>query len=134
MATVSIGAHAAPWYTEAGIATQGYDPVAYFSEGRAVRGDVDFHYKWDGVTWLFASAANRDTFAAEPEKYAPQYGGHCSMAMAGGKKSRGSGEAWSIQNGKLYLNGNTDVRDRWLLDPSKYIARADDWWPRVKDD
>lgn len=58
-----------------GVAIKGYDTVAYFIEGRAVKGSKDFEHRWQGATWRFASAANRDTFAANPVRYAPQYGG-----------------------------------------------------------
>lgn len=121
------------WYTEAGIAVQGYDPVAYFTEKKPVKGDVEFSYKWDGVAWLFSSAEHRELFKKDPEQYAPQYGGYCSLGVAYGEKPSGSAEAWTVRNGKLYLNNNKKVRDRWLQDPAKYIRMADEQWPRIKN-
>lgn len=122
------------WYTEAGMAVQGYDAVAYFTEREPVEGDVAFHYKWDGVTWLFSSSEHREMFKEEPEKYAPQYGGYCSLAVAYGKKSAGSAEAWTVRDEKLYLNYDKEVRKNWLENPAKYIRMADRQWPRIKDD
>ncbi len=116
-----------------GVAIQGYDAVAYFTGGQEEKGKIEFTHKWKGAIWLFKNAANRDLFAANPEKYAPQYGGYCSLSVANGKTSRGSGEAWYIHEGKLYLNYDKDVRDRWLRDVNGNIQKADDWWPRLVD-
>lgn len=114
-----------------GRAIRGYDPVAYFTEGRPVEGSKDFTHEWMGATWYFASAANRDAFAAEPERYAPQYGGYCAFAVANGSTASIDPEAWRIVDGKLYLNYSKSVFAKWLKDIPGYISKADANWPRV---
>lgn len=115
-----------------GVAIQGYDPVAYFTQKSAVRGSAEQRYEWAGVVWLFSSPENRELFAAEPAKYAPQYGGHCALSVANGKTAQGSGEAWTVYKKKLYLNASTTVQSRWEKDQSKYILWADREWPQIK--
>ena len=88
------------WLT--GTAIEGYDPVAYFTESRPVEGASAFSHDWMGVTWYFASAENRVQFAAEPERYAPQYGGYCAWAVAHGYTAKIDPKAWKIVDGKLY--------------------------------
>jgi YHS domain-containing protein len=84
------------------------------------------------MTWFFSSPENRDLFAAAPEKYAPQFGGFCALSVADGKNSRGSGEAWTVHEGKLYLNANKTVMATFRTDPNRWIAKAEGWWPTVK--
>jgi len=115
-----------------GVALDGFDPVAYFTDGRPVEGSRDFAYEWQGATWRFASAAHRDLFAAAPEKYAPQYGGYCAWAVAHGYTADTDPEAWSVVDGKLYLNYNLEVRGKWERDVPGYIAKADQNWPGLR--
>ena len=115
-----------------GVAIQGYDPVAYFTQKTAVRGSAPHSYEWAGTAWFVSSADHRDLFAAEPTKYAPQYGGHCALSVANGKTARGSGEAWTIYKQKLYLFGNKEVQSRWEKDMAGNILRADREWPQLK--
>lgn len=117
-----------PWL---GAAIRGTDPVAYFTEGRPVEGSRKFTHQWKGATWRFASAANRDAFAAAPEKYAPQYGGYCAYGVANGYTVSTAPEAWSIVEGKLYLNYSLDVRADWLKDVPGYIRKANGNWPKA---
>ncbi|MEM7527077.1 MAG: YHS domain-containing (seleno)protein [Pseudomonadota bacterium] len=114
-----------------GTAIDGTDPVAYFTEGRPVDGSSDFKHEYNGATWLFASAENRDLFAANPEKYAPQYGGYCAWAVSQGYTASTDPENWAIVDGKLYLNYNADVQTRWNKDIPGHIASADKNWPKV---
>ena len=114
-----------------GRAIRGYDPVAYFTEGKPVKGSSDFETEWKGATWRFASAANREAFLADPEKYAPQYGGYCAWAVSQGQTAPIEPEQWSIVDGKLYLNYNADVQAKWKADVPGFIARADENWPKV---
>jgi hypothetical protein len=114
------------------VAIGGYDPVAYFTEAKPVEGSGDFEYAWMGATWRFASAADRDRFAAEPEKYAPQYGGYCAYAVSQGGTADVDPAAWHIENGKLYLNLNKKVQSLWLQDIPGYIGKADANWPKIK--
>jgi hypothetical protein len=116
-----------------GTAIKGYDPVAYFTEGRPVEGSRDYSHDWQGVSWRFASAANRDRFIADPESYAPQYGGYCAWAVAEGYTADIDPEAWHIADGKLYLNYDRSIRQRWLADVPGNIARGDDNWPAILD-
>lgn len=115
-----------------GVAIKGYDPVAYFTDGKAVKGDSDFAFEWHGATWHFASAAHRDTFKATPEKYAPQFGGYCAWAVSQGYTASTDPErAWKVVNGKLYLNYNRDVQAKWETDVPGNIAKAEANWPAV---
>lgn len=112
-----------------GFAIQGYDPVAYFTEGEPVKGSDDFTATYDGATYRFASAANRDAFVADPEKYAPQYGGFCAYAVAHDATAPIDPQAFTVLNGKLYLNYSDHVRAQWRNDAADFISRADANWP-----
>ncbi len=114
------------------VAIDGYDPVAYFTAGKPVEGSSDFEYQWMGATWRFASAADRDQFAADPEKYAPQYGGYCAYAVSQGATADIDPEAWHIEDGKLYLNLSKKVQSIWMKDIPGYISKADTNWPKIK--
>jgi YHS domain-containing protein len=109
----------------------GHDVVAYFREGRPVRGLSRFTHEWRGATWRFSSAANRDAFAANPEGFAPAYGGHCAWAAAQGYKAKGDPEHWRIVDGRLFLNYNSDVQKNWEKDVPGFIAAGDAKWPDV---
>ena len=111
---------------------QGFDTVAYFAKSEAVRGSSNFVHDWDGMSWFFSSAGNRDAFAADPSKYAPQFGGFCSLSVANGKNARGGGDSWTVHNGKLYLNYDKDVMSRFRSDISGNISKAEGWWPTIK--
>lgn len=114
-----------------GRAISGADPVAYFTEGKPVKGSADFTHEWQGATWYFASAQNRDTFAADPERYAPQYGGYCAWAVSQGYTASVDYEAWRIVDDKLYLNYSKSVQQRWEQDIPGNIKSADGNWPKV---
>jgi YHS domain-containing protein len=117
-----------------GIAIEGTDPLAYFTEGRPVEGSSAFEHEWMGATWRFASAENRDRFAANPEKYAPQYGGYCAWAVARGYTAKIDPEAWRIVDGKLYLNYSKDVQTQWSADIPGNITKGDANWPKLRAD
>ena len=112
-------------------AIRGHDPVAYFDQKGPVKGSKQFTHPWNGATWHFATAENRDRFAAAPQKYAPQYGGYCAYAVAQGYTADIDPAAWSVVDGKLYLNYSLSVRERWRKDIPGYIRRADVNWPAV---
>ncbi len=114
-----------------GVAIDGYDPVAYFTVGKPVEGRKEFAHPWNGATWRFSSAANRELFAGEPAKYAPQYGGYCAYAVARGTTADIEPEMWTIRDGKLYLNYDAEIQSKWLQDPAGYIAKADVAWPKL---
>jgi YHS domain-containing protein len=114
-----------------GVAIDGYDPVAYFTERKPVEGSKQFEHAWNGAKWRFASDANRQAFISAPRKYAPQYGGYCAFGISRGYAVGIDPEAWSIVGGRLYLNYNLEVRAEWLKDPKGYIAKADANWPSI---
>lgn len=120
-------------YVKDGAAIGGYDAVAYFTEGKPIKGDSTFKVTYEGASWFFASKENADKFKAAPEKYAPQYGGYCAFGCSRGYKAKTSPDAWTIVDGKLYLNYNTEVRETWNNDHQGYIQKADANWPKVKD-
>ncbi len=115
------------------IFNEGYDPVGYFTAGDKVPGSPKFTTDYKGAIIQFASAANRDLFLSDPEAYAPQYGGYCAFAMAHNAIATSVPEAWTVHNGKLYLNFSLGVRERWREDPDGYIAKADPNWPGILD-
>jgi YHS domain-containing protein len=114
-----------------GVAIDGTDPVAYFAEGRPVAGSSDFSHEWTGATWRFASAANRELFRSDPERYAPQYGGYCAWAVSQGYTASGDPLVWNIVNGRLFLNYDKSVQATWSKDIPGHIVRADKNWPGV---
>lgn len=126
-------AEKAPVYTGlfSDIAVGGHDPVAYFTEGMPVKGKAKFSTEYKSATFRFATAENLALFEENPEKYAPQYGGYCAWAVAEGKTAKGDPEYWKIVDGKLYLNYNKKIQERWEQDQASYIVKADTNWPEV---
>lgn len=120
-----------PVFQRRGVAINGYDPVAYFTEEKPVRGSDEFTSEWEGATFRFASAENKATFDADPDTYAPQYGGYCAYAVSQGYTAKTDPDAWTVRNGKLYLNFSRRVRNLWLEDPDGHIKSADANWPAV---
>ncbi len=113
------------------LANRGFDSVAYFTESKAIQGRSRFSYEYGGATWHFASAANRDLFAHNPQRYAPQYGGYCAYAVSQGALADGDPRLWKIVNGKLYLNLNKRIQRTWKAGITGYITKADNNWPKV---
>lgn len=120
-----------PVYNLDGLAIQGYDAVAYFDGNGPVEGSADFTHDWMGSTWRFASASNRDAFAADPQAWAPQYGGYCAYAVSRGYTASTDPSAWSLYEGKLYLNYSRSVRLLWATNKSGNVAAGDANWPAV---
>lgn len=116
---------------DAGLAMQGYDPVAYFMESKPVKGSATHAMTHGGATYHFASAAHKEAFAANPAKFLPVYGGYCAMGVAIGKKLDADPTLWRVVDGKLYLNVNADAQKMWLKDAAKHIATANDKWSAV---
>jgi len=129
----SARAAAPPVYTGIvkGVAVGGYDPVAYFTDGKPVKGSENFPAKYEGTTWRFVSAANRDAFLADPPQYAPQYGGYCAWAVSKGYTAKGDPQAWTIHDGKLYLNYDKRVRATWAKNIPDNVKKGDANWPAV---
>jgi len=134
-ALTPMAAHADkdPVYTGAfsNVAVQGHDPVAYFTEGEPVKGDRDFSFNYQGAEFRFASAENLALFKADPAKYASQYGGYCAWAVAQGKTAKGDADHWRIVDGKLYLNYNRSIQEKWEADIDGFITAGDANWPTV---
>ena len=112
-----------------GVAIQGYDPVAFFSQNRPVKGDAKFQSSYKGATYYFASAEDKAAFAAAPAKYEPQFGGFCAYGVANGKTVPIKVQAFQIVNGRLLLQYDFDTRDKFNKDQSGNLAKADQNWP-----
>lgn len=117
--------------TLSNVAADGFDVVAFHREGRPVPGDPRFTHRWKDATWRFASAEARDAFAADPDRYAPAYGGHCSWAASQGYRASGDPRHWRIVSGRLFFNYDGRVHSTWLTNVPGFIAAADRNWPRL---
>jgi hypothetical protein len=112
----------------AGVAIKGYDSVAYFTEGKAIKGKPEFAFAWHDAQWLFANVQHRELFAANPERYAPQFGGFCSYGLSKGTVVSADPEQWTIVEGKLYMKFNRSARDQWRQDKAAKIKNAEAEW------
>lgn len=104
---------------------KGYDPVAYFTASKPVKGDAKYSYDWDEGRYHFASARHRDMFAGNPEKYAPQFGGYCTGSMSRGVRNEGDPEGWTIKDGRLYVFGAAKFKAIAESDPEYLPSRLD---------
>ncbi len=112
-------------------AIKGYDTVAYFAAGKSVKGSASYVFSWHGMTWHFSTRENRDLFAADPGKYAPQYDGWCAWAMTEQRKAVTDPEVWKIVDGRLYLNCSTAAYEKWSRDIPGNIKKADENWSKL---
>lgn len=131
--TTTVFAQQSPVFAPNNQAIRGFDPVAYFTDSKPVKGKSDLTYKWQDVTWSFASQTNLDAFKANPEKYTPQYGGYCAYGLSEGHKSPTDPDAFTIVDDKLYLNYNPKVKTLWSKNRDTRIKTADANWPKLKD-
>jgi hypothetical protein len=116
-----------------GVAIKGYDPVAYFTENRAMMGSEEYAYDWLGTPWYFVSTEHRDMFISDPVKFAPQYGGYCAGEVVGGSVTVDiDPEAFKIIDGKLYLIYDKVDAEDFAAHADEYIPRADANWPKIK--
>jgi hypothetical protein len=115
-----------------GLAIDGYDPVAYFTESRALPGLPQLTHQHGGATYRFATEAHRDAFAADPARYLPQYGGFCAWAVSRGDTAPIDPEAWRIVDGRLYLNYSRSVQRMWEADVPANIRKGDANWPALR--
>lgn len=120
-----------PTFATADGAIRGYDPVAYFIMGEPTEGKSKYSTKWQGAIYRFSSMDNLALFKSDPERYAPQYGGYCAYAMSKGAIATTDPEAWSIVNGKLFLNFSIAVQKRWQKDIPAHIRAANNNWPQA---
>ncbi len=114
-----------------GKAIKGYDPVSYFTENKAVKGNNDITYQWNGSQWHFSSEENLKLFVSDPAMYAPQYGGYCAWAVSRSYTAATDPNAWYIFEGKLYLNYSKSVQQSWQKDIKGNVAKADINWPKL---
>lgn len=137
-AFVSLPAAAAPapsvYVNATGLAAQGYDPVAFFTRAKAVKGSASHELEWSGAKWRFESAQSLAAFKAEPQRYAPQFGGYCAWAVSQHYLAPGDPNFWKIVDGKLYLNFNARAKELWEADQAEAIARGHANWPAVLTD
>ena len=120
-----------PVFATGGVAINGYDPVAYFTQGEPVKGSAAHAVDWEGAMLHFASAEHKDMFEADPVKFAPKYGGYCAYAVSKGYTAETVPEAWDIHEDRLYLNFSKNVQRLWSLRKRYHIASADMNWPSV---
>ena len=114
-----------------GLALQGYDPVAYFSQGEATEGNWQITTVYNDATYRFASEEHKAAFEANPEAYLPQYGGFCAFGAAMGFKFDGDPEYWKVVDGELFLNISSDIQERWQTDIPGFIEKADENWKSI---
>jgi YHS domain-containing protein len=122
-----------PFFSTTEGALNGYDPVAYFNEAKPTKGTSEFIFQYQGADWHFASAENLSAFKADPEKFAPQFGGYCAFGMSRGYKANTQPDAWTIIDGKLYMNYTLAVRTDWNKKQTEYIEKANKNWPLVRE-
>lgn len=116
------------------LAVEGYDVVAYFTEGEATPGSPEHTVTWRGAVWRFASAEHRRRFREDPRRYAPAYDGHCAWMMAQSRRADGRPQHWAIHDGRLFMNCNARVHERWLADRDALVEAADREWAEMSDD
>lgn len=113
------------------LALQGYDAVAYWTSGQATLGNPSFEHRWNNAVWRFSTAANREQFAKDPARYAPEFGGYCAYAVSRGYTANIDPNAWRIVDGRLYLNYSKRVQKLWEEDVPGNIAKGRQNWPGV---
>ena len=118
---------------KSGLALYGYDAVAYVADQKAVKGSPEITATHDGSTYRFATVEHRDQFTADPAAYLPAYGGYCAYGVSRGYKVKVDPEAFTVVEGKLYLNYDKGVQKKWLADVPGFIAKADANWAEIKD-
>nr|WP_173420904.1 YHS domain-containing (seleno)protein [Ensifer adhaerens] len=110
------------------VAIKGYDPVAYFTESKALEGSPQISYRWLGANWQFASAENRELFIREPTRYAPQYGGYCADGVSFGTVTTNiDPRAWRIIEGKLFLSYDPGAAEGFEKNPNKLVDSKKHW-------
>lgn len=137
--SLSVFAKTTANVNKSGVILDGYDPVAYFTEGKPVKGNPQLSFQADEVTYNFSSQKNKDLFVNSPKKYTPQYQGWCATAVAKGKKYKIDPTSYKITDGRLFLfykeDGwlGGDAKKEWIKDETKSIKNADSNWPAVKE-
>lgn len=114
-----------------GVALEGYDAVAFFTDNRPVKGQPQFRSDYDGATYYFASADHKAQFDAAPAKYQPQFGGYCAYGASKGDLVTVEIDAFQIYNGRLLMQYSKSVREKFNKDPENNLKRADQNWPQL---
>ena len=113
------------------VALQGYDPVSYFTEGRPQKGSAHYHASYDDVTYWFKNAEHRALFVADPDRYAPQFNGYCTVNISRGEKYEADPEAWVIADGKLYVFGAKEGVPMFRRQTASIVEKANEHWPEL---
>ena len=116
-----------------GIIIDGYDPVAFFTDNKPVKGDSQFHYTYQDAIYYFSSQEHLDLFKSSPEKYKPQFGGWCAYAVSLGRVAPIDVNTFSIVNGRLVIQHNQRAVNGWNKDVQGNLALADKYWPKVSE-
>ena len=128
MLTLAAACFSTPLIAQSPTVTlKGHDPVAYFTEGRPVKGSNAINYDFDDARYLFSSQKNRERFAASPDRYTPQYSGLCATGMALGMKAEADPAVWKIVDGKLYVFSSAQAREKFESDPSMLAQSQQNW-------
>ncbi|MBK8809486.1 MAG: YHS domain protein [Acidobacteria bacterium] len=114
--------------TPENVAIRGFDTVEYFTANAPAAGNPEFAFVWNGAKWLFSSADNLERFKADPSRFAPQFGGYCSWAVSHGYTADGDPMAWKVVDGKLYLNYNLKVKEKWEAEQENLIKEGERNW------
>ena len=125
-------AQAGQFFERGGVAIDGYDPVAYFTDNKPVKGKAEWQATYGDSVFHFSSAEHRDLFAADPARYAPQFNGFCAYGVSQGAKVKIEGDLWAVVDVKLYLNYDESVQETWNEDRPGYIKQAEQKWPGLK--
>ena len=115
-----------------GLAIEGFDPVAYFTDSIAVQGVPDFEASESGAVWRFRSEGNRASFVAHPEVYGPQFGGYDPVDLGRGVTYAGNPRFWLVTGQRLYLFGREESRDAFAADPARFLKDANARWPALE--
>lgn len=115
------------------VALKGYDPVAYFTEGRPTLGRSEFEYTWDEARYRFGQARHMTLFRADPDRYLPQFSGSCAGGLSVGKKVHANPELWLIYGGRLFVFSTSQAQERFRADPQGVAAAATANWAKLKD-
>ena len=118
--------------TSENVAIKGFDTVAYFTAQNAIEGNPRFEFVWNGAKWLFSNSENLEKFKANPEQFAPQFGGYCSYAVSKGYTADGGPNAWKVVDGKLYLNYSPKVKEMWEAEQEQRINDGEKNWQEFK--
>ena len=122
----------APISTGERVALQGYDPVAYFTDGHPEKGSAEFSAAFDGTTYWFKNAAHKALFTADPDHYAPRFNGYCTVMVSRGIKYEANPEMWAISDGKLWVFGGPRAASAFGEQTAAIVAKATENWPEVR--